>query len=308
MEASLNNPAPAAPPPFAPPLQPASVTGSTPVPFVQQQVSGQSHLDLSRLLQLLQPPPLPQQQQPQQPQQQQQFLHQQQPPPSIQQQLSALQQQVSSANPSLNSVQQQLLAQQKKWQAQQQQQTLEAQQRQDVLLQQLAQLVISQVSAGPQRPPVVPPTAPPGANPVAAPSGEHHSSYEYFSKFCGVSFGKLRSADSSDINPGTGKARKIVSGDHASAGSEVQQQVLWPNRALNSLVVPSPPEFKSLTPAQFAAGESAAILTVLPPGLQGSPLAHRLMHLNKLFTYSFSYDWHSCLNLHKLPYVTPNLL
>ena len=146
---------------------------------------------------------------------------------------------------------------------------------------------------------MVPPGVPPLSSPAVAPSGEKSGSYELFSKFCGVSFGKLRSVDANDINPGTGKARKIVSGDHASAGSEVQQQVLWPNRALSSLVVPSPPEFKSLTPAQFAAGESAILLTELPIELQGSPLAHRLMHLNKLFTYSFSYDWQSCLNLHK---------
>ena len=196
-------------------------------------------------------------------------------------------------------LQQQIRANQLAWQEQSRLQQEEHQRQQDILLQRLDSMAHSQLPGPPpDRPPAHPPLLPHQSQTFRVPTGSSSSHNEMLSNLCGVSVGPLRSFDANDQSFMFGNRRKIVSGMHSASRAEVHQQILWPHHALDFVSVPVAPDFRDLTPNQFAAGEVAIILSQLPPSIANSSFSNRLIHLNRILTYSMTSDWSSCLNMH----------
>jgi hypothetical protein len=79
------------------------------------------------------------------------------------------------------------------------------------------------------------------------------------SMFCGVNVGPLLSASEAREM----SKRRIVSGEHSSAGEDVKSQMYYPHMLLDCAMVDTRPDFKNLTPEQFVAGYSAMMLMYL---------------------------------------------
>jgi hypothetical protein len=109
--------------------------------------------------------------------------------------------------------------------------------------------------------------------------------------FCGANVGPLRSA--SDAKESSSK--KILSGEHAVTVEEVRSQLYWPHMVLDAVITPTRPDYRSLSPTQFAAGYSAMMLLYLPTELNNTPIANMLKHFNRIMSFAINTDWQSIL-------------
>ena len=213
----------------------------------------------------------------------------------------------AALNHQMSLLQSQWATWQQQQQQQQQHQQLQQQQQQAALAQaqaaqaaQNAELLkeVKALRSGiPVTPPLVAGLPPPGDGSTSSNKPVFKGSLSStLTRFAGINHGKLRSNE--DIEQKEKYHRKLVTGFHSNSSAEIQSEVLWPHRCLDHMVVKVPPEYLTLTPVQFMAGETGILLHELPKEMEGTPHAHRLMHLNRLLTHGMHRDWVDCLNLH----------
>ena len=114
---------------------------------------------------------------------------------------------------------------------------------------------------------------------------------------CGIHGPVLKSIEAAEVNS-WGHKKKQVSGMHLDEDKDVQQQVLWPHKALNANMVSSKPDYFDLSPSLFAAGAIGVVLSYMPKELTKSTTACMLQHLVRVLSYAETYTWKACLQVH----------